>query len=201
MKIKSNTFNYQDVKSFLDNRYINSLSCLEYGKAVQSAAEEYVTYNLNKFLGDELLIDVSKNPDLILEYNYSNNGPGFDRIYVVTKKRIQIKFRQVDGKEYYSRQIHFENTRRHSTKNKNSSAESGLVRYSVDEFDYVLVILCHIKNGIRTNCEDWSYSLISSSQLEDVNNKGYCVKHIPSSIIFENKCDNIYMLADKIKTI
>ena len=109
--------------------------------------------------------------------------------------------RQVNGKTPYSRQAHFENTRRQSAKNKNKSAESGLVRYSVSEFDYVLVVLCHIVNGDRNHYTNWSYSLIESSKLEDVNNQGYCVSHIPSALLLENKYDNIYMLTNKLKNL
>lgn len=198
MKIIQVKHDIQDIYDVLNNRFFNSLSPIEYGKAVQSAAESFVSYEINKILGAELLIDVSQNPDLVLEFEYSNNGPGFDRLLVTKKLRIQIKFRQVDGREYYSRQVHFENTRRHSEKNKNASSESGHVRYSNNEFDYVIVILCHIKNGVRQNCENWSYSLISSSQLEDPKVAGYCMKHIPSTLLYENRCDNIYDLADKL---
>lgn len=201
MKINPLTFSYEDVISTLENPFIRSLSPIEYGKAVQTAVEEYVSYNINDLAKECLLVDVSKDQNLITEFNYSNNGPGFDRLHLPTKKKIQIKLRQVDGKSPFSKQVHFENTRRHSEKNKNSSAESGLIRYSTTEFDYVLVVLCHILNGERTNYKDWSYSLVKSEELEDVNNNGYCLPHIPSSTLYNNKYDDIYMLTTKLKNL
>ena len=82
----------------------------------------------------------------------------------------------------------------------------GFSRENIDkiknsEFDYVLVALCHIVNGQRKHYTDWSYSLISSVKLEDVNNKGYCLPHIPSALLLENKYDNIYMLTNKLKNL
>lgn len=201
MKINQISFTHKDVVSALENPFIRSLSPLEYGKAVQTAVEEYVSYTINLIAEEILLFDISKNPELIQEYQYSNNGPGFDRIHLPTNKKIQIKLRQVDGKTAFSKQLHFENTRRHSIKNQNSSAESGLIRYKVSEFDYVLIVLCHIVDGQRKHYENWSYSLVNSNELEDVNNKGYCLPHIPSALLLENKYDNIYMLTNKLKKL
>jgi hypothetical protein len=201
MKINQLKYTNEDVISMLDNPFIQSLEPLEYGKAIQTAVEQYVSNTINS-LGDEiLLMDISKDDQLVVEYKYSNNGPGFDRLHLPTKKRIQIKLRQVDGKTPYSKQAHFENTRRHSEKNKNRSSETGLIKYSISEFDYVLVVLCHIANGVRTHYTNWSYSLVSSSGLEDVNNIGYCLSHIPSALLLENKCDNIYMLTNRLKNL
>jgi hypothetical protein len=199
MKVNHLSFTYDDVVSTLENPFIRSLSPLEYGKAVQTAVEEYVTYNVNLIAEERILVDVSKDPQLMEQYEYSNNGPGFDRLHLPTRKKIQIKLRQVDGKTPFSKQLHFENTRRHSEKNKNSSADTGLIRYSLSEFDYVLATICHIVDGQRTDFKQWSYSLISSGELEDVNNKGYCLPHIPSSTLYKNKFDDIYMLTNKLK--
>lgn len=201
MKINPISYDYQDVISTLDNPFIQSLSPIEYGKAIQTAVEEYVSYNVNSIAGEEILVDVSQDPLLTEKYQYSNNGPGFDRLLLPKCLRIQHKLRQVDGKTPYSKQVHFENTRRHSSKNQNKSSESGHVRYSLTEFDYVLVVLCHIIDGKRQNYQDWSYSLISSSKLKDVNNKGYCLPNIPSALLLENKYDNIYMLTSKLQIL
>ncbi len=201
MKIKPIPYTHQDVINALENPFIRSLMPLDYGKAIQTAVEEYLTHTINLISEVILLVDVAKNPELIKEYNYENNGPGFDRLHLPTKKKNQIKLRQVDGKTPFSKQVHFENTRRHSEKNKNKSSISGHVRYSVSEFDYVIVVLCHIVDGVRTDYTKWSYSLIKSSDLEDVNCKGYCYTHIPSQVLLNNKCDDIYMLTDKLKNI
>ena len=201
MKINELHYTHKDVISMLENPFIQSLSPIEYGKAIQTAVEEYIGDTVNLISTKPILIDVSKNPQLVEEFQYANNGPGFDRLHLPSKKRVQIKLRQVDGKTPYSKQVHFENTRRQSVKNKNKSAISGLVKYSVSEFDYVLVVLCHIFNGTRTHYTNWSYSLIESYKLEDVNNQGYCLSHIPSALLLENKYDNIYMLTNKLKTL
>ena len=201
MKIKELKYSHEDVISMLENPFIQSLNPLEYGKAIQTAVEQYVTNTINSISEKNLLVDVAKDPKLVEEFQYVNNGPGFDRLHLPTKKKIQIKLRQVDGKTPYSKQAHFENTRRHSAKNKNKSAKSGHVRYSVSEFDYVLVVLCHIVNSERIHYTNWSYSLVESSKLEDVNIQGYCVSHIPSALLLENKYDNIYMLTNKLKTL
>jgi hypothetical protein len=201
MKIKELKYSHEDVISMLENPFIQSLNPLEYGKAIQTAVEQYVTNTINSISEKNLLVDVAKDSKLVEEFQYVNNGPGFDRLHLPTKKKIQIKLRQVDGKTPYSKQAHFENTRRHSAKNKNESAKSGLVRYSVSEFDYVLVVLCHIVNSERIHYTNWSYSLVESSKLEDVNIQGYCVSHIPSALLLENKYDNIYMLTNKLKTL
>jgi hypothetical protein len=201
MKINELKYNHGDIISMLDNPFIQSLGPLEYGKAIQTAVEQYVSNTINSISEETLLVDVSKDLKLVKEFQYMNNGPGFDRLHLPTKKRIQIKLRQVNGKTPYSKQAHFENTRRQSVKNKNKSAESGLVRYSVDEFDYVLIVLCHIVNGERSHYTNWSYSLIESPKLEDVNNQGYCVSHIPSALLLEKKYDNIYMLTNKLKNL
>jgi hypothetical protein len=201
MEINPISFDYEDVVSALENPFIRSLSPIEYGKAVQTAVEEYVGYNVNLIAEEDLLVDVAKDPELMVEYQYANNGPGFDRLHLATKKKIQIKLRQVNGKTPFSKQVHFENTRRNSAKNQNSSAISGYVRYTVSEFDYVLVVLCHIVNGERKDHKDWSYALINSAELEDGNNKGYCFPHIPSDVISKNYCENIRTLVERIKQI
>jgi hypothetical protein len=198
MKINMLDYTHEDVISMLENPFIQSLIPIEYGKAIQTAVEEYVTNIVNNGLEEKILVDISKNIELVEEFQYLNNGPGFDRLLLPSKKRIQIKFRQVDGKTPYSKQVHFENTRRHSVKNNNRSAESGHVRYSVSEFDYVCVVLCHIFDGYRTKYTNWSYSLIESYKLEDVNNQSYCLPNIPSALLLKNKYDNIYMLTNKL---
>ena len=145
MKIQKKSYTNSDILNALNNPFINSLSPLEYGKAIQSAVEEYVTFKVNEIAEEQILLDIMSSQNLIEEFGYKNNGPGFDRLLVGPKKKIQIKFRQVDGVEPWSQQVHFENTRRHSKKNQNSSAQNGLVCYSITEFDYVILVLCHIK--------------------------------------------------------
>jgi len=199
MKINQKSFIYEDIVKLLENPFIQSLEPLEYGKAIQTAVEHYVTHQVNSIAESELLVDLTKNAILSKSFEYGNNGPGFDRLLQGNQKKIQIKLRQVYGVKPYTRQVHFENTRRQSEKNKNESSESGLVRYAVNEFDYVVVVLCHIVDGERKKYHDWSYSVIKSYDLEDVNIQGYCTRNISSALLMENKCDNIYMLTNKLK--
>jgi hypothetical protein len=201
-QIKQLDYGYEDIISILENPLIRSMSLLEYGKTIQTIVEHYLTCKINSIAGEKLLIDVSEDSELMKIFNYINNGPGFDRLLFGSNKKFQMKFRQVQGKTPYSRQVHFENTRRHSEKNNNDSAKSGHVRYSVSEFDICLVVLCQIVNdGIRPPYTDWKYSLVNSSDLEDVNTPGYCLPNIPSRLLLKGKCDNIYELTNKIKNI
>jgi hypothetical protein len=198
MEIRNVDYSFEDVISALENPFIQNLKPIDFGKAIQSAVEEYIHYKVNEIADKQILFNLDKNPNLVEEFKYSNNGPGFDRLLLPVKKKIQIKFRQVNGKTPYSKQIHFENTRRLSEKNQNSSSNTGHVRYSINEFDYVLIVICHIEEGLRKKYKDWSYSLIKSEELEDVNNRGYCLPHVPSALLLENSYDNIYMLTTKL---
>lgn len=193
-------YNKQDIINILENPFINGLTNTEYGKMIQCAAEEYVQIMVNEINRGELLVNPTSNPKLIQELKYINNGPGFDRV-TINGKKIQIKFRQVDGKTPFSRQTHFSNTRRHSKKHLGKSDSTGMITYGKDEFDYVLVILCHVKNDIRTNYKNWSFSLISSQELVDVNNELYLLPNIPSDKLYNYKCDDIYMLTKKLKEL
>jgi len=194
------TYTEKDIITILDNSFISQLSNTEYGKMIQCAAEEYVEFKVNEINGDDLLINVNTSKQLIEQYNYRNNGPGFDRL-TKNGKRVQIKFRQVLGKTPYSQQTHFSNTRRHSKKNKGHGDETGMITYRNDEFDFVLVILCHIKDGIRTNYKEWSFSLIPIDELMDVNNDSFLLPNIPSDRLYKYKCECIYMLTTKLNEI
>lgn len=201
MKVNASEYEFKDILSLLKNPFIQSLEPLSYGKAIQSAVEEYVTTTINSICKENILLKVEDDDRLIEKFQYSNNGPGFDRLLKNSLEKIQIKFRQVNGKTPFSKQIHFENTRRHSEKNKNNSADTGLIRYGINEFDYAIIVMCHIVDGVRTKFDEWSFSLIKSESIEDVNNRGYCLPKIPSHLLLQNKYDNIYMLADKLKSL
>lgn len=154
---------------------------------------------VNKLAGADLLINLDYKSELHEEFNYGNNGPGFDRLHFPTKKRIQIKFRQTKGTTPYSRQLDIETTRRKSNKNINKS-ETGHVSYSTDEFDYILFVISHNLDG-RPHFKNWNYSLVPATELEDVNKKGNLVTKVHPALLSENKCDNIYMLTDKLKNL
>jgi hypothetical protein len=192
-----NNYTEKDIISILENPFICQLSNTEYGKMVQSAAEEYIEIKVNQISKEKVLLKVNSSHQLTEQYDYHNNGPGFDRL---TKNggRIQIKFRQVSGKTPYTQQTHFSNTRRHSKKNKGYGDKTGMITYRKDEFDFVLVILCHIKDGFRTEHKKWSFSLIPNHELIDVNNSSFLLPNIPSDKLYKYKCDDIYMLTNKL---
>jgi hypothetical protein len=194
-------YTIKDVIEILENKFFNTLKPIDYGKAIQTAAESYVELKVNEISEDNLIIDVTENDELIQKYEYINNGPGFDRLLLKNNLRLQIKFRQVEGLTPYSRQTHFSNTRRHSKKNKGNGDSTGNIVYRCDEFDYVLVILCHIKGKVRTKFDKWSFSLIPAYELVDVNNIEYCSPNISSDKLYKYKLDNIYMLTEKLKTL
>ena len=91
MKVNPLSFDHNDVINTLENKFICSLSPIDYGKAIQTAVEEYVTYMVNLISEKTLLIDIAKNPQLIIDYLYANNGPGFDRLFLPGDIKIQIK--------------------------------------------------------------------------------------------------------------
>ncbi len=196
-----NKYTIDDVIAILENKFINTLKPIDYGKAIQSAAESYVELKVNEILGETCIIDVNENKELIEEYDYVNNGPGFDRLIIKSNTRLQIKFRQVGGVHPYSRQTHFSNTRRHSKKNKGNGDSTGHIAYRCSEFDYVLVILCHIKDKVRTTYDKWCFSLIPTCELADVNNTEYCSPNISSDKLYKYKIDDIYMLTKKLKSL
>lgn len=184
------------ITNFIDNPMLNVLSKIDYGKAIAPVNERFIKHIIDR----EILLHDEEDKDELntLGVNVSNNGPGFDLYHKIKKKRIQTKFRGVDGSTPFSKQVHFENTRRKSDKNNNSSSQTGHVCYSINEFDYVVVTLCHIKNRVRPNYKDWKFSLIPVNELEDPNNIGYCLPNIPADILYKYRCEDIETLKQKI---
>ena len=177
------------VRQLIENSIIKSMSVIDWGKAM-ARANEYIQKELLRFCGVEVY-----DPQLdqnCPNINTDNNSPGFDLI-VKNKngelKRVQSKLRQVTGKTDFSKQTHFETTRRNSKKNKDkATSESGHVAYSADEFDYVMVTLINVKNGTerRNDVNLWSFSIVPISDLVDPN-KGCCLTHIPAKVLEKNK--------------
>lgn len=193
-------YSIKDVIDILENPFINGLPNIDYGKMIQCAAEEYVEFKVNEISGEQLFINPNSDKKLIETFNYANNGAGFDRV-LKNCFRTQIKFRQVDGKTPFSRATHFSNTRRHSKKHIGKSDSTGLISYGKDEFDYVLVILCHVVDDVRVNYQNWAFSIIPSHELVDVNNNMFLLPNIPSEILYKYKCDDIYMLTEKLREL
>ena len=85
--------------------------------------------------------------------------------------KIQVKLRATD--------IHLEQTRRKSKKNKNSS-DTGHVRYSVGEADVYLFSRPNIEDYL--NIGRWGYIAIPERWLIDKNNPKYLVPRVNKSI-------------------
>jgi len=195
-----NVFTEKNIIRLIENPIINTYSTIEYGKSMATINEHYVRFNINNYVGSKIMLGDNDYEELKKHnVDVSNNGTGFDSFNINNSKRYQNKFRQVTGKMPYSKQLHFENTRRHSKKNNNSSSNSGHVVYSINEFDYVIFTICHIVNGVRPNYKEWSFSLIPIEKLEDPNNIGYCLPQIPSILVKEYFISNIDELCKKFK--
>jgi hypothetical protein len=177
-----------DARQLVDNAIIQSMTVIDWGKAMARA---------NEIIQKELLVHCgieAYDPELdkdCPEINTKNNSPGFD-IVVKNKngelKRVQSKMRQVKGKDDFSQQTHFETTRRHSKKNEGVSSDSGHVAYSADEFDYVMVTLINVRENLekRNDINLWSFSIIPINELVNTE-KGCCLTHIPAKILEKYK--------------
>ena len=105
-----------DARNLIENSIIMSMSVIDWGKLWLDVMKLFKKTYLNSCgitaYDPETDLDCPK-------INIANKISGFD---IVAKKkngtyvRIQSKLRQVGGVTDYSRQIHFETTRRHSKK-------------------------------------------------------------------------------------
>ena len=173
-------------RQLISNDIIQSMSVIDWGKAM-ARANELIQRDLLRSKGFE-----AWDPQLDKDcppYDTANNSPGFDILLKKDGKlvRVQSKLRQVKGNTDFSRQTHFETTRRHSKKNEGESSSTGHVTYSANEFDFVLVTLVNVSKNRnkRNNINDWSFSLIPISDLI-APGKECCLPHIPSKILKKN---------------
>ena len=176
-------------KEMLENKIVQSMTIIDWGKAM-ARCNEIIQTDLLRYCG----ID-AYDPELDDKCPYidtTNNSPGFD---IVVRNpndgkllRIQSKLRQVQGMTDYSRQVHFETTRRHSQKNQGASSHTGHVAYSTDEFDYVMVSLINVKldTSKRNNIDEWSFSIIPIHELIN-QERGCCVTTISSELLYKYK--------------
>jgi len=180
-------------RQLIDNIIIQNMNVIDWGKSM-AKCNEIIQKEVLKYSG----ID-AYDPETDVgcpEIDTANNSPGFD---LIVKKndgtivRIQSKLRQVKGMTDFSRQTHFETTRRHSKKNKGVASESGHIAYGCDEFDYVMVSLVNVGNQgeIRTNRNDvdkWSFTLIPVNELINKETQ-CCITQIPSNLLEQYKFD------------
>lgn len=179
-----------DAKQLLENPITQSLSVIDWGKANARTNEIIQKHILQHALKNTTIriYDPEKDEDCP-EIETKNNSPGFDLVAVNADgkiNRIQCKLRQAQGKNPFSRQTHFETTRRHSEKNSGVSSDSGHVAYSADEFDSVMVSLVHVAENLhkRNNVNDWAFSIIPVTALLDpTKNNLYCLTKIPSQVL------------------
>lgn len=175
----------------MNNDIIKDMSVNDWGKAM-ARCNEIIQKDLLKYCGI-CCYDPGKDdecPNIVI----ANNSPGFDILVKNSDgrlSRIQSKLRQVRGKTNFSRETHFETTRRHSKKNEGSSSDTGHIAYSINEFDYVMITLVNVgKNGdVRSNrnsVDNWSFSIIPIAELVD-NEKGCCVAQISAKLLEKYK--------------
>ena len=183
------TIDYNDCieeedRLLLNNKRIMNMTTIDWGKCI-SISNQYIQRNLLR-LNKNIEVYSTDDEKCPTVFDTKNNSPGFDLIIKDKDKyyRVQSKLRQVKGKTHYSTSVHFETTRRHSSKNK-----TGHITYSIDEFDYVLVSLILRSNNSRNDINKWRFSLIPIHILRDGENN-YCVSSIPSKVLSDYKIEN-----------
>ena len=177
-------------KNLLENKRISNMSRIDWGKTM-AVSNQYIQRNILKFMLKDSGCSVysTDDEDLPSIIDTKNNSPGFDLVVISPEKkitRIQSKLRQVNGNYDYSKQIHFETTRRNSEKNKDKN-HTGHICYSLDEFDLVMISLVNdrLNRDKIKNCNLWTYSLISIKELEDIEHN-CCYSHIKPEILHKN---------------
>lgn len=119
------------------------------------------------WINENTKLNVVKRDD----FNSDANASGYDLITTDNILKIQSKLRATD--------IHLEQTRRKSAKNKNSS-DTGHVRYSVGEADIYVFSRPDVNDYLNIN--KWEYIAIPESALIDPKNPKYLRPRVPKSI-------------------
>lgn len=178
-----------DDRNLLENNRIANMARIDWGKTM-AVSNQYIQRNILRNMLEPFGYAVYSTDDSDMpNIDISNNSPGFDLLIVTPENkhiRVQSKLRQVNGINDYSKQTHFETTRRNSEKNKDLN-HTGHICYSLDEFDLVMISLVNDRenrNKIK-NCDLWSYSLIPIKELEDVEHK-CCYSHIRPETLEKN---------------
>jgi hypothetical protein len=180
----------EDDKNLLLNNRIINMSRIDWGKTI-AVSNQYIQRNiLRHLLKSYDYLVYSTDDDYPLKIDISNNSPGFDLIIIRPDNkyiRIQSKLRQVNGIYDYSQRVHFETTRRNSSKNKDKN-HTGHICYSLNEFDLVMISLVNDRtnrNDVIKNCNLWNFSLIPIKELEDTEHN-ICNSHIKPEILKKN---------------
>lgn len=172
--------------------FIEDATTMQFGKYFGhlvdgSFGEDYVNERLRN-AGSNVRIDTDLNrPD-------SNNDAGYDaELYDINnpekRVRVQIKFRNQPSKYPTSGSLHFETTRRNSEKNSGKKSDTGHVAYSAEEFDVVLVFICHTQSNCtgpdndREDFDNWHLCAIDVDWVRDPETPDICQTTIPSSAL------------------
>jgi hypothetical protein len=137
----------------------------EVGKSRQYGAEYLVQDEINQASIMPPVFRQAQLPSLIK--NYDHNESGYDLMEVKWGYKIQTKYR--GGKD-----IHLEQTRRSSTKNKGAASQTGHVVYSTGEFDVLVVVRpAEMRNDLNLK-ED--LLVIDANDLIDLKNPGFLLR-------------------------
>lgn len=173
-------------RQLMFNERVVNMSRIDWGKTMSISNQYIQQCILQNVLGDSFQVFSTE------QTNYAaNNSPGYDLLVTNPEQqkqwRVQSKLRQVNGKKSdVSHQIHFETTRRNSSKNTELN-HTGHVCYGLDEFDFVMLSLVndarHERSQVITNCDLWTFCLIPVGDLIDPNRPHCCVSHIKPEIL------------------
>jgi len=166
----------QEISDWL---YKNNKGLYYLSKSMKSLSENIELRDMGKLFADpneHIQKDwINNNTSLQVklrdDFDSDANASGFDLITTDGELKIQSKLRAKD--------IHLEQTRRKSIKNKDSS-DTGHVRYSMGEADVYVFSRPNIDDYM--NIETWEYIAIPESELEDEKNPGYLVPRVNKSL-------------------
>jgi len=136
------------------------------GKARQAAAE----YIVKKWINDNFDFHVGRRADFeqTVDDDDHNEG-GWDLLEPATGMRIQVKYR--GGKD-----IHLEQTRRHSVKNQGDAVATGHAVYSSGEFDVLVVV--RPKRLSNTFCAEDDIIVIAETDLRNPKKEGFLLPRV-----------------------
>jgi hypothetical protein len=139
----------------------------EAGKHRQHGTEYLIQDEINQASIMPPVFRQTQLPNLI--ENYDHNESGYDLMEVKSGYKIQTKYR--GGQD-----IHLENTRRSSIKNKGAASQTGHVVYSEGEFDVLVIVRpAEMRNDLKLK-ED--LLVINAADLPDRKNPGFLVRSV-----------------------
>ena len=165
-----------DVKNWLKE---NNKSLFYLWAAQDSLAEDMNLQDLGKLFAEpneqiakdwinaKTILNVKQRDD----FDEDKDGSGYDLISMDGSFKIQSKLRAKD--------LHLEQTRRHSKKNINSGG-TGAIVYSVGEADVFMFSRPEIDDYL--NIDKWTYIVIPESELIDPNNPKYLRPRVNKSL-------------------